>query len=65
MTEHISPQTPERWLSKRSVAEYYSVGLRTVERWIHRGCPSRMVAGVRRLRLSEVESFLTATQGRA
>jgi hypothetical protein len=63
----MPPQTPlqpgaERWLSKKNVADYYDLGVRTIERWVYDGCKSRMLGGVRRFRLSEVEAFLAARE---
>jgi hypothetical protein len=52
----------EPWLSKKSLAAHYELSTRTVERWVHGGCPSRLIGGVRRLRLSEVEAFLARTE---
>lgn len=64
----ITPHTGSRiaaepWLSKAEVAGHYGVSIRTVERWMFAGCPSRLVGGVRRLQLSAVEVFLPALQG--
>jgi hypothetical protein len=52
------PTGHEPLLSKRSIAAHYSVSVRTVERWMFDGCPSRLVGAVRRFRLSEVDAFL-------
>ena len=49
---------PERWLSKREVADHYGFSVRWVEIQIGRGMPSRMIGGQRRLRLSEVDGWL-------
>jgi hypothetical protein len=54
---------PEPWLSKKHVADHYSVGLRTVERWLQRGCRSKLYGGVRRLQLSAVDAFLAEEYG--
>ncbi len=49
---------PERWLSKKMIAEYLGVTVRTVERWQHAGLPHRRVGGVNRYRASEVDSWM-------
>lgn len=50
---------PEPWLSKSTVARQYETSVRTIERWIFDGCPSRLIGGMRRLRLSDVDGYLT------
>jgi hypothetical protein len=55
--------TSEPWLSKTAVATHYNLSARTVERWIARGCRSRLIGGVRRLRLSDIETFLISEEG--
>jgi hypothetical protein len=59
-----TPQLPERWLSKREVADHYGFSVRWVEIQIGRGMPARMIGGQRRMRLSEVDGWLQPT-GRA
>ena len=59
-TTNTPSVTPEAWLSKTAVATHYELSARTVERWIARGCASRLIGGVRRMRLSDVEVFLCA-----
>jgi predicted site-specific integrase-resolvase len=55
-----TPEGSEPWRSKAWIAEHYAISVRTVERWLHAGCPSVLLrGGVRRLRLSHVERFLT------
>jgi hypothetical protein len=64
MTEiNAFPTPPEPWLSKKAIATHYDLSARTIERWIHRGCQSRVIGGVRRLRLSDVEAFLASQAG--
>jgi hypothetical protein len=64
MTEiTASPTPPEPWLSKKAIGAHYNLSTRTIERWIHRGCESRVIGGVRRLRISEVEAFLASEEG--
>ena len=48
----------ERYCSKREIADHYGLSLRTIERWQFDGCPSRLIGGVRRFRVSEVEQWL-------
>jgi len=48
----------EPWRSKQFIASHYGVNVRTVERWMLAGCPSRRVGGVRRFRLTDVDAFL-------
>lgn len=54
----VAPGLGERWYSKRRIAEHYDVSIRTVERWLHGGCPARLIGGVQRFRISDVEDFL-------
>lgn len=49
----------EPWRSKQFIAHHYGVTVRTVERWLFAGCPSRLIGGVRRLLLSHVDAWLT------
>lgn len=64
MTElNASPTPSEPWLSKKAIGAHYDLSVRTIERWIHRGCQSRVIGGVRRLRLSDVEDFLASDEG--
>ena len=58
MSEQNNLELPETWLSKKTIARHYNVSVRTVERWLYAGCPSRMLGGVRRMRLSEIELWL-------
>jgi transposase len=51
-------QFQERWLSKRKIARHYDYSERTVNRWVAAGCPSRMIGGERRFRISEVDAWL-------
>jgi hypothetical protein len=37
---------------------YYPVSKRTVERWVAKGCPSRLIDGRRLFRPSQVEKWL-------
>jgi len=37
----------------------YPVSRRTIERWIAKGCPSRLILGRRLFRISAVEKWLT------
>lgn len=48
----------ERWLSKRKIARHYDYSERTINRWVAAGCPSRMIGGERRFRLSAVDAWL-------
>jgi hypothetical protein len=48
----------EPLLPKQAIAAYYAVSVRTVERWMFEGCPSRRIGGVRRFCLAEVDEFL-------
>lgn len=48
----------EPWRSKQFIASHYGVTVRTVERWMLAGCPSRRVGGVRRFQLADVDAFL-------
>ncbi len=50
----------EPWRSKAWIGGHFGVCVRTVERWMFAGCPSRLIGGVRRFRLSEVDGFLQA-----
>jgi hypothetical protein len=58
-------QLPERWLSKREVADHYGFSVRWVEIQIGQGMPARMIGGQRRMRLSEVQGWLQAAGRRA
>jgi hypothetical protein len=56
--------SPEPWRSKNWIARHYEVSVRTVERWLFAGCESRLLGGVRRLRLSDAETFLSTQEAR-
>lgn len=49
---------PERWVSKREVADHYGFSVRWVEIQIGLGMPARLIGGQRRLRLSDVDAWL-------
>ena len=51
-------ELPERWLSKREVADHYGFSVRWVEIQIGLGMPARLIGGQRRLRLSQVDEWL-------
>jgi phage terminase Nu1 subunit (DNA packaging protein) len=48
----------EPWVPKLQTASHYGVSTKTVERWVKRGCPSRMIGNRRHFRLSAVDEFL-------
>jgi hypothetical protein len=52
----------ERYCSKREIAAHYGLSLRTIERWQFDGCPSRLIGGVRRFLISEVELWLATRE---
>lgn len=54
---------PERWLSKREVADHYGFSVRWVEIQIGQGMPARLIGGQRRLRLTEVDAWLRRLPG--
>jgi hypothetical protein len=54
--------TWEPWLDEMQVASHFGCSTRTVRRWRERGCPSRLVGGLRKYRLSEIDRWHDAQQ---
>lgn len=52
----IALTAPERWLSKRDLAEHFRFSPRWVERRMAEGMPSRLIGGQRRFLLTDVEA---------
>jgi hypothetical protein len=48
----------EPWRTRREIADHLGVSVRWVDYRIAEGMPSKKLRGARRLRLSEVESWL-------
>jgi hypothetical protein len=57
--EHTERNTgPERWRSKRDLADYYGYSVRWVESMLAQGLPSVRIGGQRRFRFSETDEWL-------
>jgi excisionase family DNA binding protein len=50
----------EPWLTKRRLADYFQVSVRTIERWTTRGLPCLRVGRTVRYRVSACEAWLEA-----
>lgn len=48
----------EGWVDKRGLAEHFGCGIRWIELRLRDGMPSAMIAGKRKFRISEAESWL-------
>lgn len=57
---HLNTRT-EPWISKNVLASYLSCSKRWVEQRTSEGMPSRLLAGKRAYRVSEVEDWLRET----
>jgi excisionase family DNA binding protein len=48
----------EPWRGKRDIAAFFDISVRSVERMVAAGMPSRKIGGQRRFRLSEVDGWV-------
>ena len=55
----MTPPHSEPWRSKKYLADHYDYSTRTIGRWMAAGCPSRMIGGERRFRVSDVDVWLS------
>jgi hypothetical protein len=61
--DNAEVRTPERWISKRELAEHLGYTRRWVELRMREGLPSLMIGGQRRYQLSAVMGWLQGDDG--
>lgn len=63
MSQEATYTAPEPWVTKTEVADHLNCSTRHVERLTRSGAiPSRMIGGLRRYRLSEVDNWAAAQE---